>query len=109
MVKKFRPSDAPLTVEEQFWARIEKQDGCWEWTGNADGQGYARFKVDRVTHFGHRYSYELHHGPIPEGLVVRHKCDNPPCVNPDHLEIGTHQDNMNDMIARGRAAWQKVG
>jgi len=69
--------------------------------------GYARKLIPgtkKVTHH-HRWVYEQHHGPIPEGMVVRHKCDNPPCINIEHLEIGTHQDNMNDMVIRGRARW----
>ena len=79
--------------------------GCWEWRGTRAVAGYGRISAsmwglrDRSTH---RLSYELFYGPIPDGLLIRHKCDNPPCVNPDHLEPGTQQDNMDDMVARGR-------
>lgn len=84
-------------------------DGCWEWQGNRsiDGYGIVSNHVYGITREGaHRVMYKLHKGPIPEGLVIRHKCDNPPCVNPEHLEVGTALDNINDMLDRGRGpAW----
>lgn len=96
------------TVVERFWDRVKKLDnGCWEWTAGSTTQRYGLFEAGtakaRVRHMAHRFSYELHKGPIPEGMIVRHKCDNPPCVNPAHLELGTHADNVRDKIARGRS------
>ncbi len=83
------------------------ESGCWLWTGSAGR--YGCFHTSRcVTHLGrkyemsHRVSYELHYGPIPPGLCVRHKCDVTLCVNPYHLELGTQSDNMRDRSARGR-------
>lgn len=80
-------------------------DGCWEWRGPKNEHGYGLISLRRAGLSGarvHRLMYERFVEPIPEGLVVRHKCDNPPCVNPDHLETGTQRDNMADMAARGR-------
>lgn len=88
--------------EERFWASVQKTDGCWLWTGPRDKDGYGIFHVDGKNIKAHRYSYELHRGPIPEGLWGLHKCDNPPCVRPDHLYAGTHIDNVNDAVERGR-------
>jgi hypothetical protein len=92
---------------EWFLARVEKSDGCWVWNGprHKSRRGvltYGRIRVGRAPVGTHRISYELFKGEIPKGLVVRHKCDNPPCVNPDHLELGTHKDNQYDAIERGR-------
>lgn len=80
-------------------------DGCWEWRGNRNWWGYgtmslARKGLDRAR--AHRLMYERFVGPIPEGHVIRHKCDNPPCVNPAHLESGTQGENVWDMVHRGR-------
>ena len=74
--------------------------GCWEWGGSLTDTGYGKF----AGKFAHRLAYETWVGPIPDGYVVRHKCDNPPCINPDHLETGTHADNSRDRDERGRAA-----
>lgn len=89
--------------EVRFWRHVRKGDGCWEWTSSLVG-GYGQFKVvaDRTPVRAHRFSWELHHGPIPEELKVLHHCDNPPCVRPDHLFIGTTADNTADMVAKGR-------
>lgn len=76
--------------------------GCIEWTGHRCSQGYGRIQVNHKDMRTHRLAYELAYGPIPEGLVVRHKCDNPPCINPSHLEIGTQKDNIRDRDERGR-------
>lgn len=97
----------PVTPPEQrFWPRVEKGDGCWEWTGSRDRDGYGKFqlKLDdgKVECRAHRASYCLNVGPIPPGRLVRHKCDNPPCVRPDHLELGDAGDNARDCHSRGR-------
>lgn len=91
---------------ERFFEKVSKPDsGCWEWKGSIGSNGYGTFRLPspfRDVVGAHRVSYSLHKGPIPIGLVVRHKCDNPICVNPDHLEVGTKADNSKDMVMRGR-------
>ena len=94
---------------ERFWdkvAPIMDDRGCWEWTGARTGFGYG--KIGHAGRFlaAHRISWEIHHGDVPEGLCVLHRCDNPPCVNPKHLWLGTLSDNTCDMHAKGRAADQ---
>lgn len=91
------------TLEAIGWNITET--GCWEWQGNLAPNGYGLLTLTRqgIRNKGaHRIMYERHVGPIPEDQVIRHKCDNPPCVNPDHLETGTREDNMRDMVSRGR-------
>jgi HNH endonuclease len=78
------------------------ENGCWEWTSYSDGGGYGNISRNGKTQKAHRVSYEAFKGPIPPGLVVRHTCDNPCCVNPDHLILGTQKDNMADRDSRGR-------
>jgi hypothetical protein len=89
---------------EKFWARVEKTDGCWLFIGAACNQaGHRLLQLGRGARvYAHRFSYELHHGPIPEGLVVLHACDVPACVNPAHLRVGTQRDNVHDAMAKGR-------
>ncbi len=79
------------------------QPDCIPWHGNIMSNGYGRLKSKGRTYRAHRFVYESTHGPIPEGFIIRHKCDNPPCVNPTHLEIGTHKDNTRDEMVRTRS------
>jgi hypothetical protein len=90
------------TVEERFLSFVEKSDGCWIWRGTKYRTGYGQFRLNRRLWAAHRASYTLFVGQIPRGHVVRHKCDVPSCVNPDHLELGLYEDNLADMVARGR-------
>jgi hypothetical protein len=84
----------------------EPNTGCWIWTASTRRDGYGRFRVEGCTVLAHRVSYELSVGPIGDKHVL-HKCDNPACVNPDHLFLGTNADNMRDRNAKGRQARQR--
>ncbi len=110
MVKMLRCVDCGASVQagtvishrkstEHFWAMVAKGPSCWEWQGRRYPTGYGR-SGHQV--YSHRRSWEITNGPIPRGLHVLHKCDNPPCVRPDHLWLGTHADNMHDRDRKGR-------
>lgn len=101
----------PVRQAESFWAKVKKGVGpkqCWVWQGSRCRGGYAQIERDGKRILVHRYAYILTHGAVPDGLDVLHKCDNPPCVRPRHLFAGTHQDNMDDMVAKGRSRRHKV-
>lgn len=90
------------TERQRFEEKFRVTPGCWEWIAGLTLSGYGAFKAAQMQMRAHRYAYTLYVGEIPKGLLVRHKCDNPKCVNPDHLELGTAKDNTDDMILRGR-------
>lgn len=86
---------------ESFVTKTNETD-CWGWSGGLTRGGYGKFTVSYKTILAHRFSYELHFGPIPELLLVCHKCDCPPCTNPSHLFLGTAKDNTQDMLNKNR-------
>lgn len=93
-----KPSDA-----SRFWSkvRIAAPEDCWEWNG-ALRNGYGHAWVDMKLQYAHRVSWSWANGPIPSGMHILHRCDNPRCVNPGHLFIGTNNDNIADRISKGR-------
>jgi endogenous inhibitor of DNA gyrase (YacG/DUF329 family) len=92
----------------RFWAFVHKTDTCWLWTGHRDRRGYGQLTTKsllshvRKTETASRIAWEIHNGSIPDGMFVCHHCDNPPCVRPDHLFLGTAADNVQDMLKKGR-------
>lgn len=87
---------------QTFWDYVQKSDGCWEWKGGKHSFGYGVLSVDGKSYLAHRHCYELHYGEIQDDMEVCHKCDNPSCVRPDHLFVGSHDDNMKDKVNKGR-------
>ena len=93
-------------LEDRFWGFVRKTKKCWKWTGTMDKKGYGRIKdVDLRTPLkAHRVSWEMHYGPIYDGLDICHACDNPSCVNPSHLMMGSRMANLIDSGKKGRTS-----
>lgn len=99
---KNRPKTDPAA---RFWAKVDKSSTCWNWTADVNTRGYGFFALRHgVKIYAHRYSYQLAAGPIPKGLFICHRCDNPRCVRPDHLFAGTQKQNIQDAVSKGRMA-----
>jgi len=88
---------------KRFWSKVDKSGECWLWTASRKPNGYGQFTKKPLLFYAHRVAYEATYGPIPAGLIVCHRCDNPPCVRPDHLFLGTDLDNAQDRVAKGRS------
>lgn len=104
--------DWPSSVIDRFWSRVSvrSKDECWPWLGYVNSDGYGRFRpggrqIPKMQ--AHRFAFECTGGVIPPGMLLRHSCDNPSCCNPGHLLPGTHTENMQDKVARGRTPDQR--
>lgn len=100
----FLKGDSPDTTPPlvRFERKFRVTPGCWPWIGSFNQTGYGAFSIGYKNILPHRFSYESYCGPIPPGMMILHSCDNRACVNPDHLRVGTHDDNMRDMAERKR-------
>jgi hypothetical protein len=103
MIKLGRPKES---LEHRFWNKVDKTSTCWFWEGKKDKRGYGKLALEPgVTHreiSAHRLSYQIHYGMFESSLFVCRQCDNPACVNPEHLFLGTNQDNVNDKVSKNR-------
>lgn len=98
---KYGPKPKPM--EDRFWEKVRKTRRCWLWTGTKNNMGYGTFmRVSPKKELAHRVAWYIAHGELPGAARVLHTCDNPACVRPDHLFLGTMRDNSQDMLAKGR-------
>lgn len=93
-----------MSLEDRFWSKVDTSGDCWVWTDNRFRRGYGKISIGNKQRRAHRVAWELTNGPIPDGLLVCHSCDNPPCVRPDHLFLGTTEHNVQDRVEKGRTA-----
>jgi hypothetical protein len=92
-----------MELTDAFWSKVDKTGDCWVWQGTKTTRGYGIKIIDHRSFYTHRLVWEVFNGrPIPEGMEICHRCDNPPCCNPEHLFVGTHNDNMQDAINKRR-------
>jgi hypothetical protein len=106
ITRKGKHGPAPKTLAQRLWSKcVPARGGCIVWTGSAVPRGYGRLWMSEKggKEYTHRISWILHNGPIPRGMSVLHRCDNPPCVRPDHLFLGSQADNVCDMVRKGRS------
>lgn len=106
-LKYMPPERKRIPLFQRFWKFVQKTEGCWLWIGAVNDKGYGQIQQGRGLGavLAHRVSYLIHFGEFDESLEVCHSCDNPPCVNPSHLFLGTHQDNMDDMVRKNRGVF----
>ncbi len=97
--------DRTRPIAERFWCKVDKSGSCWNWTASLNSKGYGQLMMTGGRpSLAHRIAWELTNGPIDGGVHVLHRCDNPLCVNPDHLFLGNQRDNMTDMVSKDRHA-----
>lgn len=94
-----KPDDKVL---KRFWSKVKKTDGCWEWTGSINNKGYGNVRIYNKLWLPHRVSYIISCGEIPENMHVCHRCDNPKCVTPKHLFLGSAKQNAADKVTKNR-------
>jgi hypothetical protein len=99
-----------LDSARTFWSRVKLGPSCWKWMGYVNRGGYGKFRPGHsATVRAHRFAWQITFGPIPPGLIVCHRCDNPGCVRPEHLFLGTHLDNKRDSLSKGRSKLRPPG
>lgn len=108
-LKKLKKITFTESLRDRFWSKVKKSPGCWLWTANKNNKGYGTMTLGAANlgkGLAHRISYALHYKEIPAGIEVMHHCDNPSCVKPTHLFLGTHAENMLDMRNKGTAYYR---
>lgn len=100
--RTMRPLLSQVTLEQRFWAKVQKTESCWLWTASANSHGYGHIWVDGQARHAHRVSWELTSGPISDGMFLDHRCANKRCVNPAHLRIVTNAQNLQHLIGANK-------